>query len=75
MQIATINKVINNVPSISINFVAQNRISFGKTHLNFVFTFRFLFVGANMGLLVGLSILFIKAKEKGNKIANQFNQL
>ena len=51
MQIATINKVINNLPSISINFVAQNRISFGKTHLNFVFTFRLhCFVGANIGL-------------------------
>lgn len=39
MQIATINKVINNVPSISIKFVAQNRISSDKKHLEFVFTF------------------------------------
>ena len=50
MQIATINKVINNVPSISIKFVAQNRISSDKKAFGICFYFyQHCFVGANIG--------------------------
>ena len=65
MQIATINKVINNVPSISIKLLHKTEYRTDKKHLEFVLLLSALFCGCKYRALVGLSTLFTLKKEKG----------